>query len=131
MNLFAVISAEVAKGELCERYLLVGDVFSIAFPTPVIEELLVMAGPESTGVAAHQTMESHFYTCNATSIDVLFRNNASGEFHFDGIIVEFEIKLIRSEMLMYRVHFKRLDAAHLKHELRDLQEQVSILENKA
>jgi hypothetical protein len=128
-NLFDTISADVAKGEFSERYLMAGNAFAIDFSTPVINEMLAKAASERNG-DAHLTLQEHFYRCKASSMDVLFQDNASGEFNHDGIIVEFDAKLIRSEKPMYRVHFKRLDAACLKQSLRNLQKRVANLERK-
>ena len=66
------------------------------------------------------------------SMSTLFQDGASGEFNHDGIIVEFDIKLISSDNPIYRVFFKRLDSAALlketKTQLRSLHERISALE---
>ena len=130
-NLFDAISAEVAKGELSERYLLAGSVFSIAYATPAIKDALAQAASESD-CNASKILQAHFYCCDPMSMSTLFQDGASGEFNHDGIIVEFDIKLISSDNPIYRVFFKRLDAAALlketKTQLRSLHERISALE---
>lgn len=131
-NLFKIITAEVATGELSEFYLVAGQDFTVSTNSPGIMRALSATKDASQDSKASSLIIAHYQLGDMFGRHCMFEDGVSEVLSHNNVAVQFEVKEISRNPHTYRVLFQRVDAEKLltetREKLEDLNQRVKALE---
>jgi hypothetical protein len=131
-NLFKIITAEVAAGDLSEFYLVAGQDFTASTNSPGIMRAIAATKAASPDSKASSLIIAHYQLGGVFGRHCMFEDGVREVLTHNNVAVQFEVKEISRKPHTYRVLFQRVDAEKLltevKEKLDDLNDRVRALE---
>ena len=131
-NLFKIIAAEVASGDLSEFYLVAGQDFTASTNSTGIMRAISDTKAASPDSKASSLIIAHFQIGGVFGRHCMFEDGAREVLSHNNVAVQFEVKQISRNPQTYRILFQRIDAEKLLAEtwekIEDLNQRVKALE---